>query len=122
MAEKQVVLVVEDNQDVGRLFVEILQVAGHKPELIESGEQALDRLQTVTPALLLLDLKLPDMSGLEVIDRMRQDDRLKNTKVAVITADLSQVNEAHQHADVVLVKPVDYTQIRETLAELLNAP
>jgi CheY-like chemotaxis protein len=122
MTEERIVLVVEDDRALGRLFTEILRVAGYLPELAQDGEQTLKRLQTLVPALLMLDLQLPDMSGLHVIKRMREDERLKHTKIIVITADLPRVTEARQHADAVLVKPVDYAQIMQALTDLLDSP
>ena len=69
----------------------------------------------------MLDLELPDMSGLHFIARMREDERPKNTKIIVITADLPRVAKARQHADAVLVKPVDYALIMQALTDLLNS-
>ncbi len=89
--------------------------------MTQAGQQTIERLETLVPALLLLDLQLPDMSGLDVIAHMRQDERLQDTKVIVITADLPNVTEARQHADAVLVKPVDYAQIKQTLSELMDS-
>jgi CheY-like chemotaxis protein len=74
------------------------------------------------PALLMLDLQLPDMSGIDVIQQIRQDESLKYIKVIVITADLPRVAEARAHADAVLVKPVDYAQIMQTIETVMKSP
>ena len=112
---------VEDDRTLGRLFTEILRVAGYQPEHAQDGKQTLERLPKLLPALLMLDLHLPDMSGIDVIQQMRQDERLKHIKVIVITADLPRVAEARVYADAVLVKPVDYAQIMETIETVMKS-
>ena len=96
-------------------------MAGYQPETAQDGKQTLERLPVLLPSLLMLDLQLPDMSGIDVIQRMRQDERLKHIKVIVITADLPRVAEARIHADAVLVKPVDYAHILETIETVMKS-
>ena len=61
------VLVVEDEQDVGDVFVDYLLELGHQPLLVRSAEAALGKLMTERPDAILLDVNLPGMSGLEFL-------------------------------------------------------
>ena len=61
------VLVVEDEEVVGEVFVTYLRELGHQPVLVRSAEAALDRLTSASPDTILLDVRLPGMSGLEFL-------------------------------------------------------
>ncbi len=61
------VLVVEDEEAVGEVFVTYLRELGHQPVLVGSAEAALDRLTTAAPDTILLDVRLPGMSGLDFL-------------------------------------------------------
>jgi CheY-like chemotaxis protein len=61
------VLVVEDERELGRIFADYLVELGHRPEVVGSAEAALERLQTAPPQVIILDVKLPGMSGLEFL-------------------------------------------------------
>lgn len=65
------VLVVEDEEAVGDVFLDYLIELGHQPVLVRSAEAALGRLQTERPDAIILDVKLPGMSGLEFLQLRR---------------------------------------------------
>ena len=79
-------LLIEDDRDVSALFRHVLDMAGYGSESILDGKEAMDRLPTLNPDIVLLDLQLPNMSGIEILKRMRADDKMKNIPVVVITA------------------------------------
>src|SRR5919108_695674 len=61
------VLIVEDEEPVAEVFAHYLRQLGHQPVLVRSAEAALDRLTTAAPDAILLDVRLPGMSGLEFL-------------------------------------------------------
>ncbi len=81
------VLIVDDNPYDARLVRRILE-ASHKFSVSEArtGESALKAMQEQPPDLVILDIMLPDMGGLDVLQRMRQSERLRNVRVAVMSA------------------------------------
>ncbi|MHA6495348.1 hybrid sensor histidine kinase/response regulator [Pseudomonas borbori] len=88
-----------------------------------SVRQAWAELEGATPTLLLLDLDLPDGNGLEVLDAMRRDPRLRAVPVLVISAsaDVQEFEEARRHgAQACLAKPIDLVEIRQVALALLS--
>ncbi len=64
---KPIALIVEDDQDLATLFRHVLDVAGYQTESILDGKEAMERLEEFPPHLVLLDLQLPGMSGVEIL-------------------------------------------------------
>ena len=61
------ILIVEDERELGRIFADYVSSRGHRPEVVGSAEDALDRLPAFRPHAMILDVKLPGMSGLEFL-------------------------------------------------------
>ncbi len=79
------VVVIEDNAD-NRLLVDAILSDGYAIEEYESGEEALTAMHAVPPDLVLLDVSLPEMDGVEVLRRLRSDERLAHLPVIALTA------------------------------------
>ena len=109
-------LIIEDNRDLAIIFSQALQAAGFVTAIIEDGQQALSRLEIVAPDLVVLDLHIPTVSGVDVLRRIRADVRLAETRVIVATADSSVTKGLREQADLVLIKPVSFTQLRDLAA------
>jgi two-component system alkaline phosphatase synthesis response regulator PhoP len=114
-------LIVEDDYDSSVIFEGALKAAGFDTEVIRSGDEALERLTTVTPELVVLDLHLPGVSGLSILEQMRKDAHLASTQVIIITGDtvLADTSPLLKGAVQILVKPVTFTQLRD-LARFLR--
>lgn len=80
------ILVVDDDAVTRHILFDYLHRAGYQPVTASSGEEALERLKTLTPALVLLDLVLPDADGYEVLRAIRADERVRDVPVVVLTA------------------------------------
>ncbi len=118
------VLIVEDDPELGSIFYEILTdyiQMGLETEWITDGQQALARLKESVPDLVMLDLHLPGISGLNVLKYIRSDERLARTVVVVITADITGARAAEELADKVLVKPIGIDQIISFVTQTLGA-
>ena len=84
--EQKTVLYIEDNFHNRRIVRKILQSRGYTVIEAEDGPSGLDMIQELQPPLVLLDIGLPGMDGLEVVRQIRRDARLQKTPVIAITA------------------------------------
>lgn len=133
MKEDRVILLVEDNPDDEALTLRAFNKHNITNHVVvaRDGEQALDYLfgngawagrdPTERPAVVLLDLRLPKVDGLEVLRRLRSDDRTKVTPVVVLTSskeesDLTQCYALHVNS--YIRKPVDFSQFAEAARQL----
>lgn len=80
-----VVAIVEDDATVAEMYKFKLEKAGYKCEIARDGKMGLELVEKLKPDLVLLDLMLPEMTGDEVLARMRKTDWGKDTKVIVMT-------------------------------------
>jgi CheY-like chemotaxis protein len=104
-SEKSVILVVDDDVDCRELLADLLSNEGYAVACAENGLQALDYLRGSTPALIILDLMMPKMSGWEFRARQKVDPRLESLPVVVTTAS-GLVEDID--ADAVIHKPIDF--------------
>lgn len=109
------VLVVDDNEALRENLAEALQLEGYAVAVAASGEAALERLaQDPPPTVVLLDFKMPGMSGADLLARIRQDPRLASVRV-VMTTGSTGIRSLAASADAVLMKPFG---VRELLSAL----
>ncbi len=111
-------LIIEDDPKLADIFAFAVQKAGFETEIIYNGAIALPRLKVTTPALVVLDLHLPQVSGEEILERIQADKRLVETKVIVASADLNKANMLRGEVEAVLFKPIDFHQLRIMAASL----
>lgn len=111
-------LVIEDDAPHANLFSEALQKAGFEIETIRDGQVALARLAEITPMLVVLDLHLPHVSGADILNFIRNDARLRKTRVVVASADPQMASMLREKADLVLIKPISYFQLKELAIRL----
>jgi CheY-like chemotaxis protein len=84
------ILVVDDNLDACKPLCRLLEMDGYEAECILSGREALHSMHARKPDLLILDIMMPGMSGLEVLETLRHDPDLKDLPVVMYTADVSE--------------------------------
>jgi len=106
-------LVVEDDETLCMVASEALRMADYRTEVIKDGRLAQERLAQTTPAIVVLDLHLPQVSGREILRQIRDDRRLDKTRVIVATADPGLAEFLRDDADLVLLKPYSFFQLRE---------
>jgi signal transduction histidine kinase/response regulator RpfG family c-di-GMP phosphodiesterase len=114
------ILVVDDNPDLRSYVSHVLQHRGYHVRTAANGETALELVETHTPDLILTDLMMPGLSGLDVIQRLRNDERFHSTPIILLTAkvdDETRISGVEQGADAYLGKPFND---RELLAEVRN--
>jgi two-component system, response regulator len=129
----KVILLVEDNpSDIG-LTKRAFEKSRISNELViaQDGQEALDylfgtgagagRVTAALPALILLDLKLPKLDGLQVLKRIRADDRTKRVPVVILTSSEEERDRSECYnlgANSYIRKPVDFIQFAEAVQQL----
>jgi two-component system cell cycle response regulator DivK len=88
--------------------------------VIHDGAEALDKIQMRQPALIMLDLHLPHVSGDKILGAIRRTESLAQTRVIITTADATLATVLRQPSDLVLIKPISILQLRD-LAKQLRA-
>jgi CheY-like chemotaxis protein len=114
------VLIVEDAPEIGAIFAEILEMDDMKVEVIMDGALAMQWLASFTPDLILLDMHLPNVSGLEILAYIRGSERLKAVKVIAVTANALLAADLEEKADLTLLKPVTFDQISDLSRRILG--
>ena len=84
--EKPLILIVEDDEKSRRLMKDVLEHQGYSVVETDQGEIGLDLIRTLHPALVLMDIHLPGMSGLDAIREIRSDVTIAHTQVIAVTA------------------------------------
>jgi len=125
LSPRQTLLVVEDNPDDERLTLRALRRLNLPVDIqvARDGREALNTLESAEtlPCLVLLDLKLPLVSGLEVLERIRQTERTRTLPVVVLTSsdEPSDVRRAYRlHANSFVQKPVDFVEFGQVVGEV----
>ncbi|MDQ2952089.1 MAG: response regulator [Chloroflexota bacterium] len=118
---KKVVMVVEDDRPVGELLASIINdEEGYYAIHVTRPTEALETLKNVKPDLLVLDVGLPGMSGIELYDRVQRDERLKLVPVMFETAVAYENRDAFKQRgiDHVVEKPFDVDEIVRCVRKL----
>ena len=119
MAGEQI-LVVEDNEKNMKLFRDVLRATGYRTLEASTGAQALIVATVHQPALVLMDVRLPDMGGVEVLRRLRMDERTATIPVLAVTAQAMKGDRARfieAGFDGYLSKPVDIDEFLATVEQ-----
>jgi PleD family two-component response regulator len=114
------VLIVEDDRDVAAFIRHVMDLAGYRTEIAPNGKVAIEYLYENPPEIVLLDLSLPEVSGVEVLQILKSDDRLKKTLVVVVTANSQIAADLPVVPDLILLKPVSPNQLTDLVWRLLQ--
>jgi putative two-component system response regulator len=123
VSERPTILVVEDEPHIREVLSGLLGALGYRLLLAVSAEQALDAVNVVSPDLVLTDVHLGAMSGIELCARLKADPRYELMPVVILTAvgDLeARVAGLAAGADDFFTKPVEFVELRTRLAALLR--
>lgn len=123
ISERPTILVVEDEPHIRDVLAGLLGALGYRLLMAVSAEQALDVLNVVSPDLVLTDVHLGAMSGIELCARLKADPRYELMPVVILTAvgDLeARVAGLAAGADDFFTKPVEFVELRTRLAALLR--
>ena len=120
---KKTVLIVEDNELNMKLFHDLLDAHGYATVRTRNGLEALGLARTHHPDLILMDIQLPEVSGLEVTKWLKQDESLRSIPVIAVTAfamkgDEERIREGGCEA--YLSKPISVSKFLETVRHYLG--
>ena len=116
MDKNPLAYIVEDNLDTVMIFQSALERAGYDVEIAVDGAVAQKQLTEIVPDLIILDLHMPNVTGDILLKQIRLDDRLSKTRVFLATADANMASYLRDQAELVLLKPIGFSQLKE-LAE-----
>ncbi len=116
--EEQLALIIEDDEDLSEIFGQALSAAGYSIEIIRDGRLAQERIGLLIPKVVTLDMHIPHVHGDVLLKQIRADARLAKTRVVVTTADAQMAENARPLADLVLIKPITFSQLRDLTARL----
>jgi two-component system cell cycle response regulator DivK len=124
-ARPKTVLIVEDNELNMKLFNDILEAQGYAVLQTRDGLSALDIARQHMPDLILMDIQLPEVSGIEVTKWLKEDDRLKSIPVIAVTAfamkgDEEKIREGGCEA--YISKPISVMSFLQTIDGFLKDP
>ncbi len=118
------VLVVEDDPSVRGLLQTLLTAEGYDVETASDGLGGLLKAAATDPAVILLDLMMPDLGGIRVLEELRADPALRRTPVVVVTG---QVDAVHAMSELlgeqsVFLKPFAVSELLDRVGELTGGP
>ena len=117
------VLIIEDEEDAAELFAEMMRVSGFRVIKTSSSAPAIGLMAAEKPDVILLDIMMPEVSGLDILRQMRRDPTLENIPVIVVSArglptDIKDGMEAG--ASTYLTKPVGFFDLKEAVERALG--
>jgi CheY-like chemotaxis protein len=121
----ELILIVEDNPKNLKLVRDILQVTGYQTIEAETGEEGVRMAQERQPALILMDIQLPGISGIEALQRLRADKATRAVPVIAVTASvMAQERQKVMAAgfDGWQGKPISVRELLGTVRQLLDTP
>jgi two-component system, cell cycle response regulator DivK len=119
------VLVVEDNEKNMKLFRDVLEASGYRTLAATTGGQAVELALQHTPDLVLMDIQLPDIDGVEALKRLRLSETTAGIPVLALTAQAMHGDRKRFLAsgfDDYLAKPVDVVEFVETVRRHCEGP
>ncbi len=125
MSDEKHVLIIEDEKEAAELFAEMMRVSGYRVSLATSSADGLLLVrQEPPPDVVILDIMMPDVSGLDVLKAMRQDNRLKKVPVVIVSAKGTPADVKaglQAGALIYLTKPVGFLELQEAVQQALQA-
>jgi CheY-like chemotaxis protein len=115
---QKTVMIVEDEPDAAELFAEMMRLNGHRVIKTYSSRPALALIDQEKPDVLLLDIMMPDLSGLDVLRYMRGNPKLASIPVVVVSAKATPADiraGLDAGATIYLTKPVSYVDLKNAV-------
>jgi DNA-binding response OmpR family regulator len=121
---QKTIIVVEDEQDAAEMFAEMMRVNGFRVLKSSGSANAISLISRENPAAIILDIMMPDVSGLEVLRFMRREPKLADIPVIVVSAksmpsDIKTGLDAG--ASIYLTKPVGYLDLKQAVDKVLGS-
>ena len=122
ISNQQTIVIVEDDPDTAEMFAEMIRLMGHSVFQVYRGAQAIGLIAEVKPSAVILDWKMSDISGLEVMQHIRRDAKLVKIPIIMVSAKNlpSDIELAlNSGASIYLTKPVGYKDLENAIKKVL---
>lgn len=116
------ILVVDDDESHRTLIADLIEEMGYSTLQARNGREALDILEQTQPSAVLLDLRMPVMSGWGLLDALKKMPRVRNIPVIIISAYGFEWEAELVGAAGYVSKPVDLDKVRETVQQIVGPP
>lgn len=117
---KPKILIAEDNVTLSRLFSKAFIHHGYEVSVVNNGTEALTMVRIYNPSLLILDLNLPDISGISVLAKLKNQRGLEHIKVIIVTGNQEAFNTPlRDMVDMFLLKPISPNHLITASQQLL---
>lgn len=119
------VCVIDDNKSITGMIEKLLKMKGHESVIINDGRKGLSLLEKEVFDVVVLDIAMPEFSGVDVVSALSESGRIKEQKIVILTA--SSAGDTHDRALVekgakeVLRKPIDLNTLVSKLEEIANS-
>ncbi len=116
------ILIVEDNELNQKLFCDLLRAHGYAAEAVEDGREVVMRAQETRPDLIIMDIQLPHVTGLELIELIKHDSRLQKIPIMAVTAYAAKGDEERIRAagaEGYISKPISVSRFVEAVQALI---
>jgi two-component system cell cycle response regulator DivK len=117
------ILIVEDNELNMKLFNDLLETSGYETRQTREGLKAISIAKKFLPDLILMDIQLPEVSGLEVVKWIKDDDNLSDIPIVAITAFAMKGDQERildGGCEAYLSKPISISTFLDTIGSLVN--
>lgn len=120
---QKTVLIIEDEEDAADMFAEMMRVSGYRVLKTPSSMPAFNMMATEKPDVVILDIMMPEISGLDILRQMRRNPEFATIPVVVVSAksmpaDIKLGMEAG--ASIYLTKPVGFVELKEAIERALG--
>jgi DNA-binding response OmpR family regulator len=122
ISNQRTIVIVEDDPDTAEMFAEMIRLMGHSVFQVYRGAQAINLIAEVKPSAVILDWKMSDISGLEVMQHIRRDAKLAKIPIIMVSAKNlpSDIELAlNSGASIYLTKPVGYKDLENAIQKVL---
>ena len=122
ISNQRTIVIVEDDPDTAEMFAEMIRLMGHSVFQVYRGAQAIGLIAEVKPSAVILDWKMSDISGLEVMQHIRRDAKLAKIPIIMVSAKNlpSDIELAlNSGASIYLTKPVGYKDFENAIQKVL---
>lgn len=123
MAAKKKILIAEDERAIAEFIEALLGLNNYQTAIASNGREAVDKARDLFPDLILLDVMMPKLSGLDVCKILREDPAFKSTKIMMLTS-LTQMGDAEKAFEVgandYLGKPFEAERLLQKIKKILG--
>jgi two-component system alkaline phosphatase synthesis response regulator PhoP len=123
MSENIKILIVDDEEDIVEILKYNLEKEGYEIETAFDGLEAIEKAESFEPNLIILDIMMPKMDGIEVCEKLRADKKFENTVIAFLTArseSFTQITALEMGGDDFINKPIKPSVLRARVKALLR--